>query len=113
MRNFAVYILVVLIFYFISPCLRNVLTLQVSYIFKLVLDGNSGEVMNSHCECPAGSGDTATCKHIVGVLLMLSKFVLHGTLTLQLTCTEKIQSFKKPSRVHGRYFCFVSTMYGV
>ena len=57
--------------------------------------------MNSHCECPAGSGHTATCKHIVGVLLMLAQFVSSGTLAVQLTCTEKIQSFKKPSKVHG------------
>lgn len=66
-----------------------------------MIDSRTGEVKNSNCECAAGKGDSATCKHIVGVLLMLARFVATGSLNVQLTCTETLQSFKKPSKVHG------------
>ena len=31
---------------------------------------------------------------------MLAKFVKDGTLSVQLSCTSQLQSFKKPSKVH-------------
>ena len=55
---------------------------------------------NAHCECPAGCGPTATCKHIVGVLLLLAEFVKTGILKVQLSCTEQLQTFKKPAKIH-------------
>ncbi|TRY78175.1 hypothetical protein TCAL_16683 [Tigriopus californicus] len=47
---------------------------HVSYNIKITVDQSSGEVQNSACECPAGKGPSATCKHIVCVLLLLVKF---------------------------------------
>uniref|UniRef100_K1QVT9 Uncharacterized protein n=1 Tax=Magallana gigas TaxID=29159 RepID=K1QVT9_MAGGI len=47
----------------------------VSYTFKLKLDKVTGDILNSHCECPAGRGPHSTCKHVAAVALMLSKFV--------------------------------------
>ena len=70
-----------------------------AYNIKHVIDDN-GEIHNSHCECPAGRGPTGTCKHIVAVLLALVKFANEGTLQVQLSCTEEIQTFKKPARSH-------------
>lgn len=48
---------------------------QASYTFKLKLDKVTGDILNSHCECPAGRGPHSTCKHVAAVALMLSKFV--------------------------------------
>ena len=70
-----------------------------TYNLKIVLDGN-GEVLQSHCEGPAGRGPTGTCKHVVAVLLMLVKFVEEDTLLVQLSCTEQLQTFKRPARLH-------------
>ena len=71
----------------------------VTYNMKLVID-DSGEVLQAHCECPAGRGPTGTCKHIVTVLLALVQFAKEGTLQVQLSCTEELQTFKKPKRSH-------------
>jgi uncharacterized Zn finger protein len=57
---------------------------------------------NAHCECPAGRGPTATCKHVVGMLNTLEHFKRTGELRVQESCTEKLQSFKKPSQVHKK-----------
>ena len=46
---------------------------HVTYWFKLQLHKYTGEVMNSHCECPGGKRPQGTCKHIAAVLQMLSK----------------------------------------
>ena len=71
-----------------------------TYSLKLVLDGDTGEVLMAHCECPAGRGPTGSCKHIVAVLLMLVKFAEEGVLIVQLSCTEQLQTFKRPARAH-------------
>jgi hypothetical protein len=72
---------------------------QVTYNVKLVV-GVNGEVKNSHCECPAGQGPHATCKHITCILIILHKFVESGELRVAKSCTETLQSFKKPRRMH-------------
>ena len=36
------------------------MTKKVYYSYKLKVD-NSGEILNSHCECPAGRGPYGTC----------------------------------------------------
>ena len=71
-----------------------------AYIFKIVMK-DTGEIKGTNCECPVGKGSAATCKHVVGVLLMVSEFVKTGQLKVELTCTEKIQTFKKPAQVHS------------
>ena len=70
-----------------------------AYIFKIVLKQASGEIIGTNCECAVGKGSAATCKHIIGVLLMIAEFIKTSQLTVQLTCTEKLQTFKKPSKV--------------
>ena len=73
---------------------------KTTYNLKLVIDGQTGEVWNTHCECPAGRGPNGTCKHIISVLLALVTFAQEGTLLVQLSCTETLQTFKRPSRTH-------------
>ena len=73
---------------------------KVAYSIKIALDGATGEVLQAHCEGPAGRGPTATCKHIVAVLLMLVKFVEEGKLLVRQSCTETLQTFKRPTRAH-------------
>ena len=76
------------------------LYLQVSYNFKLRLSGRNGEVIYSHCECPAGKGPHGTCKHIACVLITLEKFTGGADIGISKTCTEILQSFHKPARKH-------------
>ena len=72
---------------------------KVSYNFKLRLD-TDGNVVNSHCECPAGKGPHGTCKHAAAVLLMLAAFAADKKLLVSRSCTEQLQTFHKPKRLH-------------
>jgi len=73
---------------------------KISYNYKLRLDGQSGDIINSHCECPAGKGPHGTCKHIASVVLLLAQFVQEGHLNIAKSCTEQLQSFHRPQKFH-------------
>ena len=72
----------------------------VTYWFKLKLHKSTGDVMNSHCECPGGKGPHGTCKHIAAVLQMLSNFIGGSDLEVESSCTEVLQTFHKPKKQH-------------
>ena len=59
----------------------------------------SGEVQNAACECPVGQGPTATCKHIVAILLQLASFVQGEDLAVAASCTETLQTFHRPRKM--------------
>jgi hypothetical protein len=48
-----------------------------------------------------GEGPTGSCKHVVAVLLILVKFAETGDLGVIRSCTEELQSFKKPTELHS------------
>lgn len=73
---------------------------RVQYNVKLILHKNSGEIQQSDCECPAGKGPHATCKHIVAAFLVISHFKECGILHVTKSCTETLQSFKQPRKLH-------------
>ncbi|XP_048244174.1 uncharacterized protein LOC124137475 [Haliotis rufescens] len=52
---------------------------KVSYSLRIII-AECGEVVNTHCECPAGKGPHGTCKHLASVLLMLSQFKSTGVI---------------------------------
>lgn len=60
------------------------------------VDKTSGSPVNSHCECPAGKGPSATCKHIAAVMLMLENFLRNGEIMIKKSCTEGLQTFHQP-----------------
>ena len=75
--------------------------LQVTYNFKMKLDKSSGDIMNSHCECPAGRGPHGTCKHLGAVALMLLYFSEGKGLWVKRSCTENLQTFHKPKHSYS------------
>lgn len=75
--------------------------IQVTYNYKLRLEKQSGDILSSHCECPAGKGPNGTCKHLAAVMVMLEKFIGLGELTgIEKTCTESLMMFNKPKTSH-------------
>lgn len=66
---------------------------QVFYTFKMKLDKVTGDILNSHCECPAGRGPHSSCKHVAAVSLMLSKFVSGIRYTWTSHVTNTYRSF--------------------
>nr|XP_011451676.2 uncharacterized protein LOC105345270 [Crassostrea gigas] len=74
---------------------------KVTYNYKLRLEKQSGDILSSHCECPAGKGQNGTCKHLAAVMGMLEKFIGLGELTgIEKTCTESLMMFNKPKTSH-------------
>ena len=65
----------------------------VTYWFKLKLHKNTGEVFNSHCECPRGKGPHGTCKHIAAVLQMISNFVSGRELEVEVHAQRSYRHF--------------------
>nr|XP_022307572.1 uncharacterized protein LOC111113571 [Crassostrea virginica] len=74
---------------------------RVTYNFKLKLDKNSGDIVNSHCECPAGRGPHGTCKHLAAVALLLLTFAEGKGLYIKRSCTENLQTFHKPKHSYS------------
>jgi len=72
---------------------------SVKYNIKFVISKN-GEIENSHCECPAGIGPHGTCKHLTAALLVLVRFVKTGELRVVKSCTETLQNFQTPKKLH-------------
>ena len=80
---------------------------QVTYNYKIKLTKETGEPVNSHCECPAGKGPHGTCKHIAAVLLMLVEFVESGQIDVERSCTDNLQTFHKPKNAYnGKIFTY-------
>nr|XP_018672258.1 uncharacterized protein LOC108950671 [Ciona intestinalis] len=59
-----------------------------------------GELLNSACECPAGQGPHATCKHIAAVCYFLVVAKEKGELLIEDSCTSQLQRFHHPKRKH-------------
>ena len=53
-----------------------------------------GVIQESQCECGAGEGPTAHCKHVGAVLYGLTCFCQTGIVTTELTCTQVTITFK-------------------
>jgi hypothetical protein len=82
---------------FVKAAMKN----KVSYNFKIQLNLYTGMPDQTWCECPAGSGSNATCKHIAAVMLVLSNFSQGQELHVANVCTDKLQSFNKPAKVYN------------
>lgn len=62
---------------------------------------NHGVICECQCECGAGMGPGAHCKHVAVILYALTEFSRTGTLNVQETCTDNLQSFHKAKRFRG------------
>ena len=80
----------------VSAAMRN----STAYICQLTVEKASGEVLNTNCDCPAGKGPHGTCKHVIAILLIVEKLKTSGELLITGSCTDQLQSFKKPRVPH-------------
>lgn len=55
-------------------------------------------IEESHCECAAGSGLEAHCKHVFTALHGIEDMVRTKTIILHKVCTEELMAFKKPKK---------------
>ena len=73
------------------------MTKGMKYVSKAVIDKH-GTVGNSNCDCTAGAGSKAKCKHVAVVLFALESLSRTGKLKLQKTCTDLPQKWHEPAR---------------
>ena len=69
--------------------------------YRLDISIQDGSLCEAQCECGAGQGPNAHCKHVAAVLYGLSKFDSTKSLTTELTCTEKLQTFHRVASNKG------------
>ena len=81
--------------HYFQGVIRAEMKKHMAYMVLLSLDRH-GVVANAHCECAAGSGMAATCKHVNVLLFAVEHFVGTGDLLVEVTCTEKGSTWNKP-----------------
>jgi len=68
-------------------------------VYNVVLKiSPDGLINGTHCECAAGEGGTAHCKHVVVCLLGVEDMVRTKSIVLRQVCTQELQSFHKPKK---------------
>ena len=60
----------------------------------------SSVVVETQCECAAGLGPVAHCKHVCAVLCGMLDFVTNHSVTTEDSCTAQLQTFNKPAKRH-------------
>ncbi|XP_014674679.1 PREDICTED: uncharacterized protein LOC106814834 [Priapulus caudatus] len=71
-----------------------------SYKVDICID-KEAVIEEGQCECGAGQGPTAHCKHIAAVLFGLTSFRNAGSILTELTCTQVLQTFHKAKVYKG------------
>lgn len=62
---------------------------------------SDGVIDEAQCECGAGQGPNAHCKHVATVLYAATLFKLNKTVISELTCTQKLQTFHQAKPHQG------------
>jgi putative phage-type endonuclease len=63
-----------------------------SYKVDVALDSDN-VVVEAQCECGAGQGPSAHCKHVGCLLYAIHQVTCNKTLLTELTCTQQLQTF--------------------
>ena len=85
---------------FFSGIVNAEMRSKCSYNIKIAVEEETGEIVHSECECPAGKGPNATCKHVVGALIVVVLLKEKGEVSLSGSCTDTLQTFKKPRKLY-------------
>ena len=87
------------IFYLRSAC-RAEMSKSVTYKIDISFDCD-GHIYQSQCECAAGMGPSAHCKHVCTVLHAATVFGRSRNVIVEQTCTEKLQTFHHVKKYKG------------
>lgn len=85
--------------YFKAQC-RAQMKARIAYIIDICVN-ELGQVQICQCECGAGMGPHAHCKHTCAVLFGLMKYSKTGEFKTVKTCTESLQTFHAVGKHKG------------
>lgn len=70
---------------------------KIVYVVTIKMDSQS-TILETHCECAAGSGVEAHCKHIFTTLHGIEDMSQTKSIIMHKVCTQEIMSFKRPKK---------------
>lgn len=73
------------------------MTKNLTYFVKVIIHDN-GEIVEGNCECVAGKGIKAVCKHIATVAYAILYFKEHRKWCIRTTCTSTRQVWHMPKK---------------
>lgn len=82
---------------YLSGLVKAEMRRNVSYWCKLSCN-EMGEILNTECECPAGTAPHATCKHLACVAFMITECFKSNHVLIDRACTDSLQTFHQPAR---------------
>lgn len=85
---------------YIHGCIWAEMRKSVSYPADILFD-KFGMVVEAQCECGAGSGPTAHCKHIQLCLHSLRQMRIDKSVITEQTCTQVLQTFHRTKPYKG------------
>ncbi len=87
-------------YFYIKGVCRAEMKKHTTYTIDIKLNPE-GSVDACNCECPAGLGPNAHCKHVRTVLNAALDYINKGEVLLELTCTQRLQTFHKATEYFG------------
>lgn len=75
-----------------AKCIPEMRKNQV-YELGVALEGNTLDISQTECGCPAGKGPRGSCKHIAALCYTLADFCQLGVVPEFLTCTDRLQQW--------------------
>ncbi|XP_041363632.1 uncharacterized protein LOC121379200 [Gigantopelta aegis] len=78
--------------FFVKSCCHAEMKKGVTYMVDIALSSD-GDINETQCECAAGMGPNAHCKHVCTVLYAVNIFCSTKTVITEETCTQKLQTF--------------------
>lgn len=70
---------------------------KVAYVVDIKLN-HDGIIEECHCDCAAGSGTRASCKHVAVLLCGILEMVHSKTIKLHQACTQMLMTFNRPRK---------------
>ncbi|XP_062599633.1 uncharacterized protein LOC134261201 [Saccostrea cucullata] len=80
--------------WYVRSAIRAEMSKSVVYTIDIVME-NDGNIAECQCECAAGMGPLAHCKHIFTALFACLSFKTHGSVKTEQTCTQRLQTFHR------------------
>lgn len=88
-------------FDFIRSACRAEMKKSVKYLVDVKLSKDTAQIEEAQCECGAGMGPFAHCKHINTLLYAVHVFGKTGEVKVEETCTQKLMTFNHTQKFTG------------
>jgi len=83
--------------FFYQSQLNSAFTKRLTYFSKIIVT-KEGEIVEGSCECVAGAGTEATCKHIAVTCFAVMRYNDRGVWPIRKSCTENPQKWHVPKK---------------